>query len=857
MDELTEYERARAANIAANQSLLAQIGIKDVQEEISASVPTPNLKKEKLVQPRKRKAEVAPDNTPRRQSMRLRSSGLAVPANETSAQRRRREAEEAKLQKEAEEESERLAAEERLAKMPRHQDLEFEVLAEDFEEEETKSWNVFQSTLVKKKYKQQPGSWTPESSDEKKVAQEKDELVAELKKLTLASRAKVCKERIYSAAYHPITTKDVIFFGDKAGTIGIWDARATPDDHEDDADEKVSAQDGQYWSLQPHWPRGSKSSISSIRINPRDAHSIFTSSYDGTVRTTDFVSGISKELAYTEDYLPSTVDLVPNGYELWMSDSGGGIQHLDTRERSRSRRWQLTEKEKIGCVSVNPIAPHLLLTASNNRTMRMWDARYLKKVESTTEKSEDGDDTSPESTWDEIQEYLGTRDGPKCLWGEWRHRQSVSSAFWDISGRRIVSTSYDDTLRVWDIRPSALKRDGPLKSFRPTTEIKHNCQTGRWVTILRARWSENPNVYPHFTIGNMTQSLDVVGYNGEVLAKLSNREKVSAVQAVTASHPSIVARASRNGIYRMMSTPSVYSRSDVAGSVHAPGYGHTPYGHQDMNQLNWFIDDAFPPCDFRLPSFQAELDLLFNSQATITSRTTSDPSHILCHSEVSFSSSLCQSWPEEPFPGQYLMPEMESTQPMEQGASGSTIGAARSCSPASESSFLSDAGSFSSELSFVGQTLTTSGPGSASPSIAGPSQVVERQQQQPMPTLAVPSSAGPIRRGRGRPRKDAPPVHQPPPLCTYVDPLTGTPCNKLLNRHHDLPRHLFKHAQEEAALVNSGRLLRELATLLPDDWKEKDELKLPCRFCSQVFSRADAVKRHEKNEHKHRPRKTR
>jgi Cdc6-like AAA superfamily ATPase len=97
------------------------------------------------------------------------------------------------LQKEAEEEAERLAGEERLAKMPRHQDLEFEVLAEDFEDEETKAWDAFRSELVEKKYKQQAGSWTPESPDEKKVAREKDELVAELKKLTLASRAKVCK----------------------------------------------------------------------------------------------------------------------------------------------------------------------------------------------------------------------------------------------------------------------------------------------------------------------------------------------------------------------------------------------------------------------------------------------------------------------------------------------------------------------------------------------------------------------------------------------------------------------------------------------------------------------------------------
>ncbi|KAF8758504.1 hypothetical protein RHS01_03009 [Rhizoctonia solani] len=210
MNELTEYERARAANIAANQSLLAQIGIKDVQQEISASAPAPKAKtkKEKPVQPQKRKAETPP--TIRPEGSREGSAPVGLLSLRTKQTLRDgEEFEEAKLQKEAEEEA---------------SDLDFEVLAEDFEEEETKTWGVLQTALVQKKLKQQVGSWAPEVSDEKKMAQEKDNLVTELKKLTL--------------------TKDVIFFGDKAGTIGIWDARAKLDDHEGDADEKISAEDG-------------------------------------------------------------------------------------------------------------------------------------------------------------------------------------------------------------------------------------------------------------------------------------------------------------------------------------------------------------------------------------------------------------------------------------------------------------------------------------------------------------------------------------------------------------------------------------------------------------------------------------
>lgn len=287
----------------------------------------------------------------------------------------------------------------------------------------------------------------------------------------------------------------------------------------------------------------------------------------------------------------------------------------------------------------------------------------------------------------------------------------------------------------------------------------------------------------------------------------------------------------------MLTMSSAYSRSDAAGSMHASGLGYFPYGPQEGVFLNCLLDDVSLG-DFRFPfTLPSDLDsqiLLLNQPPAPRSDATNNL-HILCHSEDTFSSSLCQSWPHEPFPGQYLIPEMEPAQPPAP-ASGKS---ARSCSPASDSSTLSDV-SLGSEWNVAGQTAV-------GPSHAGPS-----QQTVLMPSV---SAVGPVRRGRGRPRKDAPPVHQPPPLCTYVDPLTGTACNKLLNRHHDLPRHMFKHCQEEAAMVNSGRLGRERATLLPADWQESDELKLPCRFCSQRFSRADAVKRHENKEHKHRPRK--
>lgn len=60
---------------------------------------------------------------------------------------------------------------------------------------------------------------------------------------------------------------------------------------------------------------------------------------------------------------------------MWISDTLGGITHLDLREDNGKKggkrpRWYGLSGQKIGCVSVNPREPHFLLTASNNRSLK-------------------------------------------------------------------------------------------------------------------------------------------------------------------------------------------------------------------------------------------------------------------------------------------------------------------------------------------------------------------------------------------------------------------------------------------------------------------------------------------------------
>ncbi|EGN95971.1 hypothetical protein SERLA73DRAFT_170411 [Serpula lacrymans var. lacrymans S7.3] len=543
MNKLSEYELEREANIARNRVLLEQLDLKGVGTQMGfpANKVSPPKAKAKPIQPRikreKPKIEAPPRET--RQSARLKKE--VVDPNESPSKKRKREEE-----RRRKEEDERLEAEEkaRIAKRPRHDDLDIATLADDASSEELASLrSAFQVVTGVPQPKRVAAADAFVFEEDKKENVAVTALRESMRKLKVVARAKVTEDRIYSAAYHPEITKDLIFFGDKHGQLGIWDARAPAAEVADEDGEVASAEDqegGKYWRLQQHWPATSKSSISSIKFDPLDSHSVFTTSYDCTIRSLSFTSGISQEIYSSEDNaLITSIDMPPRGNEMWISDAEGGITHLDMREdRDKARRYELAD-HKIGSVSVNPTSPHFLLTASNNRTLKIWDCRKLQTLAIGSGRAKGPFNHDSET----VQEFVESKKGKGCLRGEFSHGKSVSSAYWDPRGRSVVSTSYDDTLRLWELDATKYESRNEFPSFTPFSRMKHNCQTGKWLTILRAVWTPNPDVYPHFTIGNMDHSLDIYSCKGDLIARLSDRSRITAVQAVTCSHPSIIERA--------------------------------------------------------------------------------------------------------------------------------------------------------------------------------------------------------------------------------------------------------------------------------------------------------------------------
>lgn len=114
------------------------------------------------------------------------------------------------------EEDQRLEAieREREAKRPRHHDLDLTTLLDDESPEELSS---LRTTLQVVLQTPQPKGTSGDDAYVFDNHKEEEAVVTELKqtfkKLKIVARAKVTQDRVYSAAYHPEPTKDLIFFG--------------------------------------------------------------------------------------------------------------------------------------------------------------------------------------------------------------------------------------------------------------------------------------------------------------------------------------------------------------------------------------------------------------------------------------------------------------------------------------------------------------------------------------------------------------------------------------------------------------------------------------------------------------------
>lgn len=558
MPELSEFERQRQENIQRNKELLRQLNLDLIHESISREVPQEKPKQKRRKTTPKVKQEVV---EPSRRSRRL--AGVKMENTE----------EYQKMREEMEERERRKKEVEKLKQTRLYGNFQLIDLITDKRLGNMKFEGKVFNTPVKEEVKEEGESDQQETTEDvdiesdnevlslfrelgdkmsagdfylllRKADLEYDDAVLEEKrnefdKLKVYERfdpldIKITHQRVTSINFHPSTTDRVIAAGDTGGNLGIWAVDSTK--HEDEPTISI---------LKPHGK-----SISKI-IAPFNSPSKFlTGSYDGSIRQMDLNKLESSEVAYLSDPFESAdyplgvsdINLcVDNPNILYMTTLSGNFYQHDLRTKFKlvdSKQLLRLHDKKIGCFTINPNASHQIATASLDRSLRIWDLRNISRSN---------------ASWSEFDDQISPHP-----YGLYTSRLSVSCVDWNTDNR-LVCNGYDDNICVFDLSgsdevptitewtqdyqlPKSSNKTEQLENeipnnLQPFTKIRHNCQTGRWVSILKSKWQLAPkDGVQKFVIANMNRGFDIYDQKGQILSHLSG-SNVGAVPAVCSFHP--------------------------------------------------------------------------------------------------------------------------------------------------------------------------------------------------------------------------------------------------------------------------------------------------------------------------------
>ena len=452
--ELSEYEQQRQANIAQRDKLLKQLALDAGQAGLGPQKPAPRPKSSsashKKRDPFKRVKHE--DAGPRRTSSRL--QGLTA----DSEVAKRKAEDEYVAQQEA-----------TRAKKQRHSgDLDLsDVVVGGRKWDKSENFLVDVVSRGANPYERTFGDSEVRETTDKELRSLREQMSGlELYDGFEPNRIKITPERIYSLGFHPTTDKQLVFAGDKLGNLGIFDASQTSapvkaengvKKEEIDEGQADDDPDPAITSFHCH-----TRTISSFQFSHANPSHLYTCSYDSSLRLLDLTKSKSTEIYAPSD---SSLDEPISGVEidpttphvLCFSRLDGHVGRTDTRAPGTTDIFRLSEK-KIGGFSLNPANPHFIATASLDRYLRVWDLRKLSGKAS--------------------------RQLPALI-GEHESRLSVSHAAFNSAGQ-VATASYDDTIKIhtfegmgsWDPGHKILDDE-----MEPSSIVRHNNQTGRWVTM--------------------------------------------------------------------------------------------------------------------------------------------------------------------------------------------------------------------------------------------------------------------------------------------------------------------------------------------------------------------------------------
>ena len=146
-----------------------------------------------------------------------------------------------------------------------------------------------------------------------------------------------------------------------------------------------------------------------------------------------------------------------------------------------------------------------MATAGLSTTVQLWDVRKVPSFKTNSSKL------------------------PKALAYQ-PARRSINSAYFSPSGKNLLTTTQSDKLEIIE--------DSHLASglMKPRTSIKHNNQTGRWLSTLMAK-CHFPSAFTNhdlFVVG--PRCIELFADNGDLMQEMSG-EGLTAVASRCCFHP--------------------------------------------------------------------------------------------------------------------------------------------------------------------------------------------------------------------------------------------------------------------------------------------------------------------------------
>ena len=275
---------------------------------------------------------------------------------------------------------------------------------------------------------------------------------------------KVVPSRITTMAFHPSCDKTIICAGDKAGNIGVWNV------------DETSTENNEIFVYRPH-----TGNVRELCFHPMRDNDFMSCSADGSLRRADFNTCVFEEVHSSEDYGINSFSYPCGSREtLLLAFADGHVRVLDTRVPPTSKMSShLCHTRAIKCLRFHPTNEYLFCTSSADASVAIWDLRKIKGMKSN------------------LDHFEG-------------HGRSVTSAYFSpVDGTYIVTTSWDDTVKVLEQTP-----DSKLKV---TQNFRHFNHTGRWLSPFKATW--DPRNGRGFVIGSMLADRRIQFYHAEQKAK--------------------------------------------------------------------------------------------------------------------------------------------------------------------------------------------------------------------------------------------------------------------------------------------------------------------------------------------------